>query len=83
MPKASRKGWTKERASYRILEYEDEFSVTYINGFKEIWKLPKMNFKLDEVKNRLQGPSERGERGLFGREFLKKYGKKVFSIRMP
>ena len=83
-------GWTKRGDEYIITggkSYIKEdgcylIRFTTIDRVKEVWKVPSKDINLERLMQKLEGPFKVGERGLFGRKFLEKYGKLVFHQRL-
>ena len=78
-------GWTKRGDEYRIVgggSYIKEDGCYLIEFIRmdrigELWKVPSKDISLELLKQKLEGPYRRGERGPFGRKFLEKYGKLI------
>lgn len=84
-------GWTENGDEYGIVggeSYVKEDGCYFVilartNRVLEDYKVPSKDLTVEELKRRLEGPFE-DDKGLFGREFLKKFGKKSpFDRRLP
>ena len=78
-------GWTAKGDSYWIYggkSYIKEngcYDVTFdsVSRIHELWRIPAKDLTIEELKRKLEGPFEIGDKGPFGRDFLDKYGQRI------
>lgn len=83
-------GRTKDRDSYSIsggksyIKEDGRYTITLdrVDRVHEVWRVPAKGLSIKELRHRLEGPFETGEKGLFGRKFLKKRGECVLQRRI-